>query len=49
MVIESLGCDLLTVIIRPNQTAQISFRSSLYLGRPVVFRRTINSMDVFHG
>lgn len=47
--IESLGCDSLTVIIRPNQIAQISFRSYLYLGRPVVFRRTLDSMDVFHG
>jgi hypothetical protein len=47
--ISSLGCDLLKVKLQSNQNARISFRSSLYLGRPVVFRKTINSMDVFHG
>jgi hypothetical protein len=47
--IESLGCDTFTVKIQPNEIAQISFRSRLYLGRPVVFRKLPNSMDVFHG
>jgi hypothetical protein len=49
LFIASLGCDLLNVKLQSNQNARISFRSSLYLGRPVVFRRVINSMDVFHG
>lgn len=47
--IDSLGCDTFTVTIQPNEIAQISFRSRLYLGRPVVFRKLSNSMDVFHG
>ena len=49
LFIASLGCDLLNVKLQSNQNARISFRSSLYLGRPVVFRKTNNSMDVFHG
>lgn len=49
LFIASLGCDLLNVKLKSNQNARISFRSSLYLGRPVVFRKTQNSMDVFHG
>jgi hypothetical protein len=47
--IASLGCDSFTVTIEPNEIAQISFKSHLYLGRPVVFRKTDNSFDVFHG
>jgi hypothetical protein len=49
LFIASLGCDVLNVKLQSNQNARISFRSSLYLGRPVVFRKTNNSMDVFHG
>ncbi len=49
LFIASLGCDVLNIKLQSNQNARISFRSSLYLGRPVVFRKTNNSMDVFHG
>jgi len=47
--IESLGCDSFTLAIQANEIAQISFKSRLYIGRPVVFRKLSNSMDVFHG
>jgi hypothetical protein len=49
IVIPSLGSYSLNLVVQPNQNSQISFKSSLYLGRPVVFRTTHNSMDVFHG
>lgn len=47
--IPSLGSYSLNLVIQPNQNSQISFKSSLYLGRPIVFRKTSESFDVFHG
>jgi hypothetical protein len=47
--IRSLGCHIFSVNIQDAETGQIKFKSSLYLGRPVVFRIANNSFDVFHG
>jgi len=47
--INSLGCRKIEVKIEKDGLAKIKFKSFLYLGRPVVFRVTSNSFDVFHG
>jgi hypothetical protein len=47
--IQSLGCHIFSVNIQDSEIGQIKFKSSLYLGRPVVFRIANNSFDVFHG
>ena len=47
--ISSLGCKILKINLEPTEVARIKFKSYLYLGRPVVFRLTKNSLDVFHG
>jgi hypothetical protein len=47
--IQSLGCHILSISIQDSEIGQIKFKSSLYLGRPVVFRIANNSFDVFHG
>jgi hypothetical protein len=47
--IQSLGSHIFRVNIQDSEIGQIKFKSSLYLGRPVVFRIANNSFDVFHG
>jgi hypothetical protein len=47
--ISSLGCKLLMINVKSNEPLRIKFKSYLYLGRPVVFRLTKHSFDVFHG
>ncbi len=47
--ISSLGSGILNVNVRSGQEGKIRFKSLLYLGRPIVFRVTSNSFDVFHG
>ena len=46
---NSLGSHTYTVDIEENEKAYVRFKSKLYLGRPVVFRISNDSMDVFHG
>ena len=46
---NSLGSHTFTVDIKENEKAYVRFKSKLYLGRPVVFRISNDSMDVFHG
>lgn len=46
---NSLGSHTFTVDIEENEKAYVRFKSKLYLGRPVVFRISNDSMDVFHG
>ena len=48
-VMNSLGSRTFTVDIKENEKAYVRFKSKLYLGRPVVFRISNDSMDVFHG
>ena len=48
-VIASLGCYVFKINIQNTEIGQIRFKSYLYLGRPVVFRLTDDSFDVFHG
>lgn len=48
-VINSLGCQIFTFDIKEGNKAFVRFKSKLYLGRPVVFRISQDSMDVFHG
>lgn len=47
--ISSLGCKRLKITVKPDEFLRIKFKSYLYLGRPVIFRLTNNSFDVFHG
>jgi len=47
--LNSLGSHTFTVDIKENEKAYVRFKSKLYLGRPVVFRISNDSMDVFHG
>ena len=47
--IQSLGCHIFSVYIKDSEIGQIKFKSSLYLGRPVIFRIANKSFDVFHG
>ena len=46
---NSLGSHTFTVDIKENEKAYVRFKSKWYLGRPVVFRISNDSMDVFHG
>jgi hypothetical protein len=46
---NSLGSHTFTVDVKENEKAYVRFKSKLYLGRPVVFRISNDSMDVFHG
>ena len=46
---NSLGSKTFTVDIKESEKAYVRFKSKLYLGRPVVFRISNDSMDVFHG
>jgi len=48
-IMNSLGSHTFTVDIKENEKAYVRFKSKLYLGRPVVFRISNDSMDVFHG
>lgn len=47
--IDSLGVGTVKVKIKDGEIGNIKFKSFLYLGRPVVFRITSDSFDVFHG
>ena len=47
--IPSRGVEKLTVKIPVGETAVIQLKSRLYLARPVVFRSSTDSFDVFHG
>jgi hypothetical protein len=47
--IDSLGVGTVKVKISNEEVGKIKFKSFLYLGRPVVFRATSDSFDVFHG
>lgn len=49
LTMNSLGSKTLTVGIKESEKAYVRFKSKLYLGRPVVFRISNDSMDVFHG
>jgi hypothetical protein len=46
---NSLGSHTFTVDVNENEKSYVRFKSKLYLGRPVVFRISNDSMDVFHG
>jgi hypothetical protein len=46
---NSLGSHTFIVDVNQNEKAYVRFKSRLYLGRPVVFRISNDSMDVFHG
>ncbi len=46
---NSLGSNTFTIDIKESEKAHVRFKSKLYLGRPVVFRISNDSMDVFHG
>jgi hypothetical protein len=46
---NSLGSKAFTIDIKESEKAYVRFKSKLYLGRPVVFRISNDSMDVFHG
>lgn len=46
---NSLGSKTFTIDIKESDKAYVRFKSKLYLGRPVVFRISNDSMDVFHG
>lgn len=48
LVLKPFGAGIIKVT-EPGQTCVVRFKSKLYLGRPVVFRTTNLSMDVFHG
>lgn len=47
--LDSLGVGTVKVEIKDGEIGNIKFKSLLYLGRPVVFRVTSDSFDVFHG
>ena len=47
--IPSLGTHTYTVEVKATERTYVRFKSRLYLARPVVFRISNNSMDVFHG
>jgi len=47
--IPSLGTHTYTVEVKASERTYVRFKSRLYLARPVVFRISNNSMDVFHG
>jgi hypothetical protein len=48
-IMNPLGSHTFMVDIKENEKAYVRFKSKLYLGRPVVFRISNDSMDVFHG
>ena len=47
--IPSLGTHTYTIDVKAPERTYVRFKSRLYLARPVVFRISNNSMDVFHG
>jgi hypothetical protein len=47
--ISPLGLNMFNLEIKDDQKCYVKFGSGLYLARPVVFRISNNSMDVFHG
>ena len=47
--INSLGSHTYVLDVKENEKAYVKFKSRLCLSRPVVFRISNNSMDVFHG
>ncbi len=47
--IGAFGSDIFSYENDSDSKCVIRFRSRMYLARPVVFRTTRNSMDVFHG
>lgn len=47
--ISSLGLNVFNLEIEDGKKCYVKFRSGLYLARPVVFRISNGSMDVFHG
>jgi hypothetical protein len=47
--IDSLGCNIFKIPIVDSETRIVRISSNLYMARPVVFRTTSTSMDVFHG
>jgi hypothetical protein len=47
--ISPLGLNVFYLEIEDGQKCYVKFRSGLYLARPVVFRVSNDSMDVFHG
>jgi len=49
LFISPMGCALFQFEVSAKEILKIKFESKLYLGRPVVFRKTDISMDVFHG
>jgi hypothetical protein len=48
LVLKPLGSGIFEIDDFGN-TNVVRFKSKLYLGRPIVFRTTPNSLDVFHG
>ena len=49
MKLKPRGSGQFTVKVDENETKRFQMKSRLFLGRPVVFRTTHGSMDVFHG
>ena len=49
MKLKPRGSGQFTVKVDENETKRFQMKSRLFLGRPVVFRTTHESMDVFHG
>lgn len=47
--IRSRGTHSFSLSLNCHETKVVKFVSHLYMARPVVFRTTENSMDVFHG
>jgi hypothetical protein len=47
--VPSLGCRNFHIIIDGDEVGRVRIESLLYLGRPVVFRVSRDSFDVFHG
>ena len=47
--LKSKGSTIISIQVDSSQTLQLSIQSLLYLCRPVVFRKSQNAMDVFHG
>jgi hypothetical protein len=47
--VPSLGCRNLHIDIHGDEVGRVRIKSLLYLGRPVIFRTTHDSFDVFHG
>ncbi len=47
--LASLGLGVVKIKLNSGEIGKIKFKSLLYLARPVVFRLTADSFDVFHG